>query len=104
MVAALATMPALVAACPVPAGADAGRVVHSVEIAAPSVPSSENALRLAIATARDANAAGLIVRLDTPGGTSESTRAMIRMMLDAPTPVIVFVHPSGGRPTPRACC
>ena len=96
MVAALATVLALMAACPVPAGAD-GRVVHSVEIAAPIVRSSEHALRNAIATAREANAAALIVRLDTPGGTSESTRAMVRMMLDAPMPVIVFVHPSGGR-------
>ena len=42
-------------------------------------------------------AVALLIELDTPGGEVEAMREMIRDMFAAPMPVIVFVHPPGGR-------
>jgi membrane-bound serine protease (ClpP class) len=42
-------------------------------------------------------ARALIIQLDTPGGLVESTRAIVKDMLAAPVPVIVYVAPSGAR-------
>lgn len=39
----------------------------------------------------------LLIRLDTPGGALESTREIVREMLGAPVPVVVWVGPSGAR-------
>lgn len=39
----------------------------------------------------------IILRLDTPGGLSESMRDIIRRILSAPIPIIVYVAPSGAR-------
>jgi membrane-bound serine protease (ClpP class) len=51
---------------------------------------------------RIADAAGdrtalVVVRLDTPGGSLEATRAIVGTLLEAPLPVIVWVAPSGAR-------
>lgn len=40
---------------------------------------------------------GLIIQLDTPGGTLDATRAMVKNMLGSPKPVIVWVGPGGSR-------
>ncbi|WP_373049349.1 NfeD family protein [Vulgatibacter sp.] len=48
----------------------------------------------------DAEVAGydaLLVRIDTPGGALESTRAIVRSFLGAEVPVLVWVGPSGAR-------
>ncbi|HSR70769.1 MAG TPA: nodulation protein NfeD [Kiloniellales bacterium] len=50
---------------------------------------------LEAAEARDARL--IVLRLDTPGGLSESMRDIIRDILGAPIPVVVYVAPSGGR-------
>jgi membrane-bound serine protease (ClpP class) len=39
----------------------------------------------------------LLIRLDTPGGLGESMRQMVKSILNAPAPVIVWVGPSGAR-------
>src|SRR6185369_15529958 len=39
----------------------------------------------------------VILRLDTPGGYDSSMRQIIDKMLNTPTPVAVFVGPSGAR-------
>jgi membrane-bound serine protease (ClpP class) len=42
-------------------------------------------------------ASAVLIRLDTPGGSLESTREIVKTLLDAPLPVIVWVGPSGSR-------
>ena len=39
----------------------------------------------------------LIIQLDTPGGLLSSTREMVKKMLPAEIPIIVYVYPSGSR-------
>jgi membrane-bound serine protease (ClpP class) len=39
----------------------------------------------------------LLVRLNTPGGLLEATRATIEKMVASPVPVVTFVSPAGGR-------
>lgn len=48
-----------------------------------------------IARAAAAGAPALVVQLDTPGGLLTSARAVVKEVLAAPVPVIVYVAPSG---------
>ncbi|MBA2570293.1 MAG: nodulation protein NfeD [Chloroflexi bacterium] len=54
-------------------------------------------LRDAIARAERDGAAAVIVRLDTPGGSVDATREIVKTFLESPVPVIVWVAPSGSR-------
>lgn len=47
--------------------------------------------------AEEAGHAALLVRVDTPGGSLESTRAIVRAFLASRVPVLVWVGPSGAR-------
>jgi membrane-bound serine protease (ClpP class) len=47
--------------------------------------------------AEEAGHAALLIRLDTPGGSLESTRAIVRAFLASRVPVLVWVGPSGSR-------
>lgn len=42
-------------------------------------------------------AAAVVIELDTPGGSLESTNRIVSTLLEAPLPVIVWVSPAGGR-------
>jgi membrane-bound serine protease (ClpP class) len=52
---------------------------------------------LAIERARAEGATALVIQLDTPGGLERSMRSIVRDMLNAPLPVIVYVSPTGAR-------
>lgn len=54
-------------------------------------------LRDGIARAARDGAAAVIIRLDTPGGALDSTRAIVQTLLEAPLPTIVWVAPAGAR-------
>jgi membrane-bound serine protease (ClpP class) len=43
------------------------------------------------------SADGLVILLDTPGGLDTSMREIAKGILNAPLPVIVYVHPAGAR-------
>jgi membrane-bound serine protease (ClpP class) len=47
--------------------------------------------------AEEAGHAALLVRMDTPGGSLEATRDIVRAFLGARVPVLVWVGPSGAR-------
>src|SRR5262245_56422 len=49
----------------------------------------------AIARAAEEGAPALVIELDTPGGLLPSARAIVKDILGAPVPVIVYVAPSG---------
>ncbi len=50
-----------------------------------------------IERAEKSNALCLILRLDTPGGLLESTRDIVKRILNSRVPVVVYVSPSGAR-------
>ncbi|MGP8153132.1 MAG: NfeD family protein [Smithella sp.] len=50
-----------------------------------------------IEDAQKDKAEGLIILLDTPGGMDTAMRDIVKSILNAPLPVIVFVYPSGAR-------
>jgi membrane-bound serine protease (ClpP class) len=51
----------------------------------------------ALRQAEDMNARCLIIELDTPGGLLESTRRIVKDILQAEVPVVVYVAPRGAR-------
>jgi len=52
-------------------------------------------LKAGITAAAEQGAAAVVVQLDTPGGLLESTKLIVKDLLGAPVPVIVYVAPSG---------
>ena len=51
----------------------------------------------ALDKARQDRASAVIIRLDTPGGLVSSTRDIIKDLIAAPVPVVIYVAPSGAR-------
>ncbi len=58
---------------------------------------SDDILKSAVAQVKEQSLEGLIIQLDTPGGALDSTRSMVKQILAAPFPVVVWVGPSGSR-------
>ena len=46
-------------------------------------------IREGISRAADEGAAAVVIRLDTPGGSVDSTREIVKSLLEAPVPTIV---------------
>ncbi|QNI30400.1 nodulation protein NfeD [Alloacidobacterium dinghuense] len=60
-------------------------------------PISEQYISRGIARAADIHAEAVLIELDTPGGLLDSTRNVVHDILASPSPVIVYVAPSGSR-------
>ncbi|MEM8982896.1 MAG: nodulation protein NfeD [Pseudomonadota bacterium] len=60
-------------------------------------PTTANYVGGAIVNAVNADAAAIILRLDTPGGLDRSMREIISAMLSSPVPVVAWVGPAGAR-------
>lgn len=82
----------LVLAQPIP---PAGPVVDLISIDGGINPAVDDFIRESIERARSTGAKALIIQLDTPGGLLTSTRSIVKEILGAPVPVIVYVAPSG---------
>lgn len=80
-----------------PSGAGEGGTFHVVTVESAINPPAAEYLRSSIVRASEGGAAGLIVRLNTPGGLLKSTRMIVSDLLDAPLPVIVYVAPAGAQ-------
>ncbi|MCD6490081.1 MAG: nodulation protein NfeD [Thermodesulfobacterium sp.] len=71
--------------------------IFLVKIDAPITPVIANFLIYSINLANNEEAKTLIVELDTPGGLVESTRKIVKEILQSKVPIIVYVSPSGAR-------
>jgi membrane-bound serine protease (ClpP class) len=60
-------------------------------------PSSADYIVTAIKEAEKEKVAALVIELDTPGGLDTSMRTIIKAMLAAERPIVVYVAPSGAR-------
>lgn len=79
------------------AARQANPVVYTAEVDGIIHPVSAEYIRTAIERADAANAALLVITLRTPGGLLDSTREINNAIIQAKTPVAVFVGPSGNR-------
>ncbi len=59
-------------------------------------PSLHDFLQRALEEAKENEAECLVVQLTTPGGTVESMQDIVRLFLNSPIPIVVFVAPRGG--------
>ena len=62
-------------------------------------PSVADYLEKVVEEAGRGGAAALVIELDTPGGLVSSTEDIVKAILNAPVPVIVFVSPRGASAT-----
>ena len=60
-------------------------------------PATEKWIASALDDAADDGAPLAIIRLDTPGGLDSSMREIVKDIIDAPMPVVVYVSPDGAR-------
>ncbi|HXJ35793.1 MAG TPA: nodulation protein NfeD [Candidatus Eisenbacteria bacterium] len=72
-----------------------GAVVSRIVVDGAINPAVAGFIQESIARANDEGAAALVIVLDTPGGLLTSARAIVKDILAAPLPVIVYVAPSG---------
>jgi len=63
----------------------------------PITPITADYVSRAMAEAEESDAGLFVLMLDTPGGLVESTRKIVQRFGSSPLPVVVFVHPPGGR-------
>jgi membrane-bound serine protease (ClpP class) len=80
------------------AGSARAQTTGTVKLAVfqgPVTPAMQGYLDRAIADAEDSPAAALVVELDTPGGSIDTTKQITQRMTQAKVPIIVYVAPSG---------
>lgn len=90
----LAVAPAL---AQTPGATGSAGVAYSIQLQATIDPATQKWVGSALDDAANDNAKVVIIRLDTPGGLSDSMRSIIQDMAAAPMPVIVYVSPNGAR-------
>jgi membrane-bound serine protease (ClpP class) len=75
----------------------AAPVVRSVELDLTINPASAEWVEEALDDAERDDVYMVIFRLDTPGGLDDSMRKIIKRIIAAPMPVVVYVYPDGAR-------
>ncbi|MEO8092445.1 MAG: nodulation protein NfeD [bacterium] len=79
------------------APAQGTKTAWSVELQSSINPATAQWITSALGDAAEEDVELVIIRLDTPGGLDESMREMIREIIAAPMPVVVYVSPDGAR-------
>lgn len=72
-------------------------MVAQVALVGPIGPAAAEYFDDAVTRATDDGAVAIVLRMDTPGGLSESMRLIIARMLDSKLPVLAYVAPGGAR-------
>ncbi len=78
-------------------GVASARQVNVIRVESVISPSSADYIVTAIKQAEKDKVAALVIELDTPGGLDTSMRVIIKEMLAAERPIVVYVAPSGAR-------
>jgi membrane-bound serine protease (ClpP class) len=73
--------------------------IYTMEVRGPIFTPVLHYLSIALDQAEKGKAAALLLELDTPGGSLETTKEIVQTILAAPLPVIVYVSPSGAGAT-----
>lgn len=85
------------ALCPLIPSQASARQVNVIRVESVISPSSADYIVSAIKQAEKDKVAALVIELDTPGGLDTSMRVIIKEMLAAEQPIVVYVAPSGAR-------
>ncbi|HUI46441.1 MAG TPA: nodulation protein NfeD [Nitrospirota bacterium] len=80
-----------------PSSGGAAKEVYLAPVDAAITPIIAEYIEKVIDTASQARAEAVIIQLDTPGGLVDSMREIVKKMMSADVPVIVYVAPSGAR-------
>jgi membrane-bound serine protease (ClpP class) len=72
-------------------------LVQSIDLDMTIDPASADWVDESLGDARKDGADVVIFRLDTPGGLDESMRDIVKDIIAAPMPVVVYVYPNGAR-------
>ena len=72
-------------------------IAYSIELNATIDPATDRWIGKALREAQAKHARLAIIRLDTPGGLDTSMRSIIKRILAAPLPVVVYISPNGAR-------
>jgi membrane-bound serine protease (ClpP class) len=81
----------------VAADAQAPSTAPVLEVNGPIGPAASDYVRRNLLAAREAGAALVVLRMDTPGGLDSSMRAINSEILASMIPVVTYVAPSGAR-------
>jgi len=73
--------------------------IYTIEVRGPIFTPVLQYLTIALEQAEQAKADAVLLELDTPGGSLETTKEIVQVLLGAPVPVIVYVAPSGAGAT-----
>ncbi len=73
------------------------KTIYLITIDAPITPVVSEYIIKSIDKAAKNNAQAIIIQLDTPGGLVDSTREIVKKMMAAEVPIVVYVSPSGAR-------
>ena len=76
---------------------DGSGLAVSIELPGSIDPATEAWIGGALEDAADDGAELVIIRLDTPGGLDSSMREIVKDVIAAPMPVVVYVSPDGAR-------
>jgi len=79
--------------------AEAAPRVNLIAIDGAINPASDDFVRESIAQSARDGAQALVIELDTPGGLLSSAKSIVKEILGAPVPVIVYVAPTGASAT-----
>lgn len=70
-----------------------------IEINGTINPATLDYIRSGLDEAQEVSAEAFVILLDTPGGLLSSTKEIVKLLLNSPVPVIVYVSPSGATAT-----
>jgi membrane-bound serine protease (ClpP class) len=73
--------------------------VNLITISGTINPAVDDFIRESVRATADQGAEALVIELDTPGGLLTSAKSIVKEMLGAPVPVIVYVSPTGASAT-----
>lgn len=99
LLAMLACAALLLAVSPWAQSAPGAGAIWQIEIPDTINPGTAEFLKNGLAKAAEADAACVVIKLDTPGGLVDSMREMVRDIMASPVPVVLFVAPAGARAT-----
>ena len=72
-----------------------GRDIHVLEVKGNIVPVVADYISRGISEAEDRGSVACVIELDTPGGLLDSTEKIVKRIMNAKVPVIVYVTPHG---------